>query len=152
MGAVDTVITVDASFVTPLYVALTKTPTVPAKLAASNVTEVPVELVSEPRELLVRVQAYEIPDGHVALHVGVAVKGCVPPVDTVGLVGLIDTEVNVIGVVVTVITVDATSVTPLSVALTKMPTVPAVLAASKVTEDPVVPVREPIEVLVRAQA
>jgi hypothetical protein len=74
IGVVVTVITVDASFVTPLYVALTKIPTVPALLPAMNDIDAPLPL-SVPIPLLVRDHEYAMPEGQVTLHVGVAVKG-----------------------------------------------------------------------------
>jgi hypothetical protein len=72
-----TVITVELSFVTLLSVAFTKIPTVPAVVPAVNVTEAPLP-VREPSVLLVRDQAYVMVPGQVELHVGLAVKGCVP--------------------------------------------------------------------------
>jgi hypothetical protein len=86
----------------------------------------------------------------VELHVGVAVKGTVPPVETVGSAGEIATDVRVIGATVTVITVELSFVTLLSVTLTKMPTVPAVVPAVNVTDAPL-PLSEPSAVLVRDQ-
>jgi hypothetical protein len=88
--------------------------------------------------------------GHVALHVGVAVKGCDPPVDTVGVIGATATEVKVTGVGVTVMIVELSLVTPLSVAFTKMPTVPPVVPALKSTDAPL-PEREPSALLERVQ-
>jgi hypothetical protein len=77
-------------------------------------------------------QLYEIPvEGQVELHDGVAVKICVPPAATEGEVGFNATEERVAAVVVTVITVWAPLVIPLRVALTNMPTVPAVVPALK---------------------
>jgi hypothetical protein len=81
----------------PKRVAFTKIPTVPAVLPAVNVTGEPAEVFSEPIALLVMVHEYEVPDGQVELHVGVATKDCEPPRATVAPVGLIATEVRVIG-------------------------------------------------------
>jgi hypothetical protein len=93
-------------------------PPVPAVLAALKVTDAPVPLIV-PSALLVSDQTYAIPDaGHVALQLGVAVKGWVPLAGTDGPVGLKPMEVKVIGVTVTVNTVEAPFVTALSVALT----------------------------------
>jgi hypothetical protein len=121
------VITVELSLVTPFSVALTKIPTVPTVLPAVNVIEEPLPLI-DPIPLFVRDHEYEMPEGHVAVHVGVAVNVCWPPVFTEGLVGLTDTEVRETEAVI-VISVDAVFVTLLYVALTKMPTIPAVLPA-----------------------
>jgi hypothetical protein len=135
---VVTVITVDVPRVVPPSVALTKMPPVIAVLPAVKNTEPPVPL-SEPSALLVRTHAYAMPDGQVALHVGAAVKAIVFPELTVGVVGLIATDSRMMKVVVTVMTVVAPRVVPLRVALTKMPTVPAVLPAVKATEAPTPP-------------
>jgi hypothetical protein len=67
----------------------------------------------------------------VLLHIGLAVKGCEPAVETVGVVGL---RVNPVRATATVISVLLSFVTPPSVALTKIPTVPEALPALNVTE------------------
>jgi hypothetical protein len=87
------VIMAEAVLVDPLSVALTKMPTVPVMLPAVKFTGVPVAALSEPMAPLVSVHAHMIPDlGHVALHVGVAVKTCMVPIGAVGAVGLTATE------------------------------------------------------------
>jgi hypothetical protein len=134
--------------VTLLSVALTKSPTVPNVLPAVKFTAEPVPLIV-PIAPSVRAHEYVVPEGQVPLHVGVAVKTCLPLVATVAVAGLTDTEARVTEMV---ISAELMIVTPLSVALTKSPTFPAVLPAVKVTEEPVEPLSVPIEPLVRAHA
>jgi hypothetical protein len=90
--------------------------------------------------------------GQVLLHPGVAVKVRVPPGATDCVVGLKDNDVRVDVEDLTVITVELFSTVPLSVALTKIPTVPAVVPAVNVVEMPVAGVIEPKAELVRAHA
>ena len=93
-----------------------------------------------------------VPEGQgVWVHIGVAEKDCVLPEATVGAAGLIDTDVRMFAAV-TVISVEVIRVVPLSVALTKMPTVPAVLRAAKVVETPLAGLIVPSVVLVGAHA
>jgi hypothetical protein len=143
------VITVEATSFVPPSVALTKMPTVPAVVPAVNVSEAPLPLI-DPIVVLERAQTYEMFPGQVALHVGVALKSCFPPMATVGVSGLTATETRLMGAVVTVITVDASLVVPLSEALTKSPAVPAVVPALKVTVLPL-PLRDPSAMLVSDQ-
>jgi hypothetical protein len=103
-------------------------PTVPAVLPAVKVTAAPARGLIVPRTVLDRLHTYAILEGgHVALHVGVAMKTWAPSEATVGIVGLTATEVRVTAVMV--ITVEVILVIPLSVALTKIPMVPAVAPA-----------------------
>jgi hypothetical protein len=88
--------------------------------------------------------------GQVALHTGVAVNSWVLPEATVGDVGPIESEVKVMTVTITLITVFVSTVVPLSVAFTKIPTVPPVLPALKVTDIPL-PLSEPRAALERFQ-
>lgn len=148
---VVTVITVDAPTVVEPSVALTKIPPVRAVVPAVKVGVAVPEALSEPSALFETVQAYVIVPGQVELQVGVAVKDCVFPDATEGLVGPTATEVNVIAGAVTVITVDAPLTVPLRVAFTNMPSVPAVEPALKVAVV-VEGVRDPRAVLERAQA
>jgi hypothetical protein len=121
-------------------------PTVPAVVTALKVSVDPLP-VSVPSVLLVSAHTYAMPPGHVLLQVGVAVKACVPPVPTAGVNGLSDTEFRA---TVTVITVDAPAVDAPRVALTKMPTVPVLVPALNVTDEPL-PVSVPSVLVVRAQ-
>jgi hypothetical protein len=147
------VITVDDPRVVPLSVTFTKIPTVPPVLPAVNVMEGPGVPDSEPIALLERDHTYLTPDvGQEVLHVMLAVKAVVPPDATVGAVGPNVTEVRVLVGTETVITVDAVVVLPPSVALTKIPTVPAVLPAVKVTDRPELPESEPSALLERDHA
>jgi hypothetical protein len=81
----------------------------------------------------------------VLLHAGVAVKACEPLVTIVGVNGLSATEFRD---TVTVIIVDDTTTVPLRVALTKMPTVPVLVPALNVTDEPL-PLSVPSVLLVR---
>ena len=88
----------------------------------------------------------------VVLHVGEAANDCVPPEVRLAVPGVIATEVNShppVAVTVTIAT-GLCFVIPLSVALTKSPTVPAVLPAVKVTDAPLLALRLPIRLFVRA--
>jgi hypothetical protein len=135
------VITVGAlCLTTPLRVALTKSPTVPAVSPAVNVTPEP-EGVRVPIALLLSVHEYTVPEGHVPVHASVVVNGSVPPVPIEADVGLTATELRAM-IVITVTTL--CFVTPFRVALTKRPTVPPVVPAVKVGVDVVAPVRLPI--------
>jgi hypothetical protein len=87
----------------------------------------------------------------VTLQVGVAVKICWVPDGTDGAVGLTASEVNVATRGETVMIVEVPLVVPPSVALTKRPTVPAVVPAVKVFVEPL-PLSGPRLVLERAQA
>jgi hypothetical protein len=114
-------------------------------MPALKVTDVPLP-VSVPSAELVRAQTYVMPEeGHAELHAGVAVKGCVPLGATVGVIGLIATEL----MATTVMIVEVSLVKLPSVALTYIPTVPPLLPAVKVTEVPL-PLSEPKVPLVRA--
>jgi hypothetical protein len=88
------------------------------------------------------------PEGQVDEHVGVAEKPCWVPSGNETEVGLTATEVRAM-IVITVGELCFT--TPLRVALTKIPTVPPVVPAVKVTEAPV-PVIEPIVPLLNVHA
>ena len=80
-------------------------------------TTVPVPL-REPRAVLVTLQTYVIPAGHVELHVGIAVKVCLDPAAIEGVVGLNATELSVGATAEIVITVELPTVTAPSVAFT----------------------------------
>ena len=145
----ETVITAEEPADFPLSDAFTKIPTVPAEVPALKVSEAPLP-VSDPSAVLDSDHTYSMPDGQLALQVGVAVMDTIPFVATVGAFGLSATAVRVTAVVVTVITVDALAVVPPSVAFTKIPPVVAVLPAVKVTEAPL-PESEPSALLERDQ-
>lgn len=144
-----TVISVNASLVEPLSVALTKMPTVPVVTPALKVSELPLPLIV-PSVVLLSAHAYAMFPGHVALQLGVAVNSWEPLVPTVGTVGLSATDERVTGFEVTVIMANVPFVTPLRVALTKRPTVPATVPELKVSVAPL-PLRVPRVVLLRAQ-
>jgi hypothetical protein len=74
MGGARTVITVDVPAVFAPSVAFTYRPTVPAMVPAVKLVVLPLVGLIEPSVELVRAHTYVIPEGHVALHVGVAVK------------------------------------------------------------------------------
>lgn len=90
--AVTVTIATGLCFVIPLSVALTKRPTVPAVLPAVKVSELPDVALTEPLALFVRDHENVVPDGQVAVHVGVAAKDCMPPMDKVADAGLTATE------------------------------------------------------------
>jgi hypothetical protein len=142
-----TVISVDPSLVIPFNVALTKIPTDPWTVPAVNVCVDP-EPLRAPRVGLESAHTYVTVPGQVEVQVGVAVKGCVPVVLTVGVSGPTATEVRLM--TVTVMTVDAILVFAPRVALTKIPPVTAVGPAVKVTVAPV-PVIAPRVALVTDQ-
>jgi hypothetical protein len=123
--------------------------TVPAVVPAVKVS-VLLEPLSVPRLVLERAQAYDMPEvGQVDVHTGVAVKVVWLPEATEGVVGDNVTEVRELASPETVITVLVPTVVVPSVALTKIPTVPEVVPAVKVTEVPL-PLSEPSAMLVRA--
>jgi hypothetical protein len=134
------------SLVFELSVALTKRPTVPAVMPAVKSTELP-EPVKDPIAPLERVQEYEMLEGQVTLHVGLAVKGCAPPETTVAVDGLIATELRT-GITIVITAGVPCLVFELSVALTKRPTVPGVPPAVNTTVAPLAPLSEPIALLV----
>jgi hypothetical protein len=147
------VITLEVPTVTAPNVALTKMPPVSPVLLAVKITVAPVTESRVPKVVLERLHAYVMLEGgHVAMHVGVAVKGCVLPEAIVGLVGDIATEDMVLPRLRRVITVEASMVIPFSVALTKMPPVTAVAPPVKVTATPVTALSVPRVVLVRVHA
>jgi hypothetical protein len=69
------------------------------------------------------------------LHVGIAVNGCVRVSVTTAVVGLTATETMTAAVIV-IIAGELCTTTPFSVALTKSPTVPMVLPAVNVIDEP----------------
>jgi hypothetical protein len=72
----DTVTVINAGalcMVTPLSVALTKRPAIPAVLPAVKVTAAPLVALSVPSER-VRVHEYVVPEGHVEVHLRVVAK------------------------------------------------------------------------------
>jgi hypothetical protein len=81
-----------------------------------------------------------------ALHVGVAVKTCVPPEARVAVVGPTTTESRL---TIVIFAAELCTVIPLSVAFTKRPTLPAELPAVKVTLAPVVVLKVPMAPFVR---
>jgi hypothetical protein len=139
--------TTELCFLTPLRVALTKSPTFPLVLPAVKVTEAPVVALSLPKVLLVRVHEYVVPVGQLEVHVGVAVNFLVPPWAREAEVGLTDTEVRVDLTAIT--TTELCLVTPLRVALTNSPIFPFLVPAVKVTAAPVVALSVPRVLLVR---
>jgi hypothetical protein len=148
VGELTIVIFPSPPAVTALNVALTKIPRVPAVEPAVNVTLYPLP-VSDPKPPFVRVHTYVMPlPGQVELHVGVAVNGIEPPVPRVAGDGLTATDSRVTDEAAIVISVEVSLVTPLRVAFTKIPTVPAVAPATKLTEAPE-PVIVPIVLFVR---
>jgi hypothetical protein len=87
--------------------------------------------------LLVRAHAKVTPDGQGALHVGVALKTCLPPAAREAVIGVTATESKVVtGRFMVITTGELCTVTPLSVALTKSPTLPELVPAVNVTEEP----------------
>jgi hypothetical protein len=128
-------------------------PPVTAVVPAVKVVEAPLVGVIEPSVMLVRAHTKVIPVlGQVALHVVLAVKPCVPLKGTEGNCGVTDTDFRVMAAAVTVITVEVDTVVTPSVALTYMPTVPAVVTAVNVVVGPAERLIEPNVVLVRAHA
>jgi hypothetical protein len=99
--AVLMVMAAESVAILPLRVAVTVKVTGPELDPAVNVMVEPVVELTLPR-VLFSVHAYEMPEGQVAVHVGVAAKSCVPPGATVGAVGLTVTEERVIGLTVSV--------------------------------------------------
>jgi hypothetical protein len=125
--------TAELCLVTLSNVAFTNRLTFPPLLPAVNVTVAPVELLRLPKPL-VRVQEKVTPAGHAIVQVGVAVNACWPPLVRAADTGFTDTEARVNTVM---ISGELWMVREFKVPFTNIPSDPEVLAAVKVTEDPV---------------
>jgi hypothetical protein len=79
----------ELSMLAPSRVAFTNSPTVPIAPLAVKVTEEPMEELSEPAALFVRLHEYVIPSGQELVQVSVAAKLAISPVAIVSEVGVI---------------------------------------------------------------
>jgi hypothetical protein len=116
---------------TPLKVAFTKTPTLPAVSAAVKVVALPDAGLRLPSAVLVKLHEYVIPDGQVSEHVGVAVRLWVSPPVNPARTGVMATDVRVtVEELMVMGTPELITVRPSKEALTNRVTEP--------TEDPAV--------------
>jgi hypothetical protein len=95
--------TTELRVVTEPSVALTKRPTLPGMAPEVKVTVEPVSEFRDPRRSDERVHEYEMPEGQVMLHVGVARKDWLAPSPMESDVGVTATDINVGDGLVTVI-------------------------------------------------